>query len=61
MNIYGQVVHQLIHYPSNDAAILGGIPLWELYRLGGIIKIRINTVPSVLALNGFGIMNSSLG
>ena len=61
INIYGQIVNELIHYPSNDAAILGGVPLWGLYRTGGIIKIRINTVPSVLALNGFGTMNSSLG
>jgi hypothetical protein len=57
LNILGQIVNNLPEYADNDSATNGGVPLWGFYRTGGIIKIRINTITSVLTLNGSSTMN----
>jgi hypothetical protein len=48
-------------YPDNDTAILNNIPLNGFYRTGGIIKLVIPTLPSIIQLNGNSTINSNLG
>ena len=57
INILGQLINNLPEYPDNDSATTGGVPLWGFYRTGGIIKIRINSLISVLVLNGTSTIN----
>ena len=44
-------------YPDNTTALANNIPIWGLYRTGGIIKICINTIENILILNGDNIIN----
>ena len=44
-------------YPDNDSAIANNIPLWGLYKTGGIIKIRINKIDTIIILTGTSIIN----
>jgi hypothetical protein len=57
INILGQIINDIPEFTNNDSAIIGGVPLWGLYRTGGIIKIRINTLSQVITLNGNSIIN----
>ena len=52
-NIYLQLSENL----TNSDAANNGVPLWGFYRTGGILKIRLDTIPPVLTLNGNTTMN----
>jgi hypothetical protein len=61
VNILGSIIGSLPEFTDNDSATGGGVPLWGFYRTAGIIKIRINTVPTIISLNGASIINSNFG
>jgi hypothetical protein len=42
----------LLEFKDNELAATAGIPLWGLYRTGGIVKIRINNIPPNITLLG---------
>jgi len=46
-NIIGTIINQLPEYENNTLAKIGGVPLWGLYRTGGIIKIVIDEPPVI--------------
>ena len=46
-NILGTIINQLPEYDNNTLAIQAGVPLWGLYRTGGIIKILIDEPPVI--------------
>jgi len=50
---YNEIVFDnLSEYMSNQEAVDNGVPLWGLYRTGGIIKIRLDAVLPTLTLIG---------
>ena len=54
ININGVIVIVLPHFANNYAAALGGLEDWEIYRTGGIVKIKLDISPPVLHLEGGG-------
>jgi len=46
------VLANLPNYLNNTAAKNAGIPLWGVYRTGGIIKIRLDDTPPLITLLG---------
>ena len=52
LSIYGNIINEMQEYQNNSSALAGGIPLWGLYRTGGIIKICLDEIPPVLTLLG---------
>ena len=58
INILGDITTSLFSYDTNTDAINGGVPLWGLYRTGGIIKIRLDNIPPVITLQGSAIFNN---
>jgi hypothetical protein len=53
LNILSTCVLPLLpEYQTNAAAAAGGIPLWGLYRTGGILKIRLDDLSPTINLTG---------
>ena len=52
LNTSGNFVTKLPEYLYNEDAYLAGIPLWGLYRTGGIVRIRIDINPIYITLQG---------
>jgi hypothetical protein len=49
---YNKIITSLPSYLSNSEAENNGIPVWGLYRTGGILKIRLGTEKLILNLVG---------
>ena len=60
-NILGTLITQLPEYLNNTAASAAGIPIWGLYRTGGIIKIRLDDIPPIIYLSGLTTITSTSG
>lgn len=52
ITILGDVFSTLENYTDNSDAIAGGVPLWGLYRTGGIVKICLPNLPPIITLTG---------
>jgi len=52
LNILGQITSKLPNYISNLDAANNGVPLWGLYRTGGMVKIRLDLNPIYIELIG---------
>lgn len=52
LNILGQITSKLPNYMSNLDAATNGVPLWGLYRTGGMVKIRLDINPIHIELIG---------
>ena len=48
--ITGNIIIPLSHYDTNTAA--ASVPIWGLYRTGGIVKIKLDSVGPEIRLNG---------
>jgi len=57
LNIAGKIKIKLNNYTSNYEAYTNGVPLWGLYRTGGIIKIRLDAQPINIKLIGNNNLN----
>ena len=50
-SIYGYLsINNIQDFSTNEAAVKGGIPIWGIYRTGGIIKIRLDNISPTLTL-----------
>lgn len=56
INILGNFVTKLPEYLYNTDAYINGIPLWGLYRTGGIVRVRIDVNPIYITLSGSNFM-----
>uniref|UniRef100_A0A6C0H8P6 Uncharacterized protein n=1 Tax=viral metagenome TaxID=1070528 RepID=A0A6C0H8P6_9ZZZZ len=61
LNVLGQIITKLPNYFSNSIAREAGIPLWGLYRTGGILKVRVNDTPPNITLIGSSNINITQG
>ena len=52
LNILGNLTSKLQEYYYNEDAYINGIPIWGLYRTGGIVKIRLDIQPIFISLLG---------
>lgn len=60
LNIYGKIICPLREFQTNSIAALNNIPVWGLYRTGGIIKVRVDILPPVITL-GFTDLQLTVG
>jgi UDP-3-O-[3-hydroxymyristoyl] glucosamine N-acyltransferase len=60
-SVYGNIINKMPEYQTNSQAKAGGIPLWGLYRTGGIVKICLDDVPPTINLSGPSTVSISLG
>lgn len=51
IEILGKIICSLNDYENNTAAVNAGLPLWCLYRTGGILKIRLDNTPPTIILH----------
>uniref|UniRef100_A0A6C0EIA6 Peptidase S74 domain-containing protein n=1 Tax=viral metagenome TaxID=1070528 RepID=A0A6C0EIA6_9ZZZZ len=51
LNILSSIVSQLPEYPDNNTAANAGVANWGWYRTGGVLKIRLNSVPPTIYLS----------
>jgi len=61
LNIKSTIIANLPEYKDNITASNAGIPLWGLYRTGGIVKIRLDTSGPVITINGSNPTSIKLG
>ena len=61
LNVLGQIITKLPNYFSNSIAKAAGIPIWGLYRTGGILKVRVNDTPPNITLIGLSNINITQG
>ena len=61
LNVLGQIITKLPNYFSNSIAKAAGIPIWGLYRTGGILKVRVNDDPPSITLIGSSNINITQG
>jgi hypothetical protein len=61
LDIIGNIISNIPEYPDNLTAKNAGIAIWEFYRTGGIIKIRLNDQPPIITLLGNTTESISLG
>jgi len=61
INILGDIITDLLHFDTNTSAANAGIPIWGLYRTGGIIKVRLDDVPPLISLTGNTTININQG
>ena len=52
LNIKGSINNFLYHFKDNNTAKNAGIPIWGLYRNGGIVHVRLNDIPPLIYLSG---------
>lgn len=52
LNIIGNIISDIPEYPDNLTAKNAGIAIWEFYRTGGIVKIRLNDQAPIITLLG---------
>jgi hypothetical protein len=52
LNLKGIFTNKLPNYNFNSDAINNGVPLWGLYRTGGIVKVRLDAQPILMTLLG---------
>ena len=55
---YGNIICNLPEYIDNTTAAANGIPYNGLYRLGGVVKIRLDLISPIILLNGDAIINT---
>ena len=53
--IMGNLYTTLLEYDDNEAAINAGLPLWTLYRTGGIIKVVVYETPPTVTFTGYNL------
>ena len=58
--ILGQLYTSLPEYVDNAAALLSGLPIWGLYRTGGIVKVTIIEISPVISFSGLNSTNNIL-
>lgn len=61
INILGNFVTKLPEYLYNTDAYINGIPLWGLYRTGGIVRVRIDVNPIYITLSGSNFITLYVG
>ena len=54
----GSIICALSEYLDNATAAANGVPYNGLYRLGGLVKIRLDLVSPIILLNGDPIINT---
>ena len=52
INVLGDILCSLPNYVRNSDAIAAGLDLWQVYRTGGILKVRLDPTPPTMTLTG---------
>jgi len=57
----GSINNKLYHYIDNTSAKNGGIPIFGLYRIGGVVSVRLNDTPPTVYLSGSSQISINVG
>jgi cytoskeletal protein CcmA (bactofilin family) len=61
LNISNYIICNLPEYQNYPSALAAGVPYWNLYRTGGIVKIMLDLISPIITLNGASIMTLYVG